>query len=103
MKKFLIAVICIIPVIVVLALSVTSSLILSATSPNASDLIIKNSSNVELDSDEVVDIDVAETDEFLVIEILPSFVRDKEIVYEDASEEGMSGRVELEKRDAARL
>ena len=101
MKKFLIAVICIIPVIVVLALSVTSSLILSATSPNASDLIIKNSSNVELGSDEVVDIDVAETDEFLVIEILPSFVRDKEIVYEDASEEGMSGRVELEKRDGS--
>ena len=101
MKKFLIAVICIIPVVVVLALSVTGTLILSATSPNPSDMEIKNSENVELEDGALVEIDVNDADDFLIIDVLPSFVQDKEIAYEDSSEEGMTGKVELVKRDGS--
>lgn len=101
MKKFLIAVICIIPVIVVLALSVTGNLILSATSPNPSDMVIKDSTNQELEDGALVEVDINETEEFLIIEILPSFVRDKEVVCEDSSEEGMTGEVELVKREGS--
>ena len=76
-------------------------MILSATSPNPSDMVIKNSENVELEDGALVEIDVNDADDFLIIDVLPSFVQDKEIVYEDSSEEGMTGKVELVKRDGS--
>ena len=57
MKKFLIAVICIIPIVVVLALSVTSNIILLTTPVNPESIVVKNSRNEVIEPGELITID----------------------------------------------
>lgn len=96
MKKFLIGVILIIPIIVVLALDVTGTIIQNTTPVNPTEIVIKNSDNVELERGDVVKIDINTTDEFIIIDVLPGITKDKTIEYE-IDEDAGAGRVTLER------
>lgn len=96
MKKFLIGVIFIIPIVVVLALNATGAIIQSTTPVNPTDMVVKNSDNEELGKGDVVKVDINTTDEFIIVEILPGITRDKSIEFESDEDAG-SGRVRLER------
>ena len=93
MKKFLIAVICIIPIVAVLALSVTSNIILLTTPVNPESIVVKNSRNEEIAAGELITVDI-NTEDFLIIEVYPSMTPDKSILQERDEGAG-SGSVEL--------
>ena len=92
MKKFLIAVICIIPIIVVLALSATSDIILRFAPVNPESIVVKDSSNREIEEGSLI---MASTDsnDYLIIEIYPAITPDKSITYEQV--EGSTASIEL--------
>ena len=99
MKKFLIGVIFLIPIVVVVALSATGTIIGLTTSPNPSDIIIKNSENEVITKDsKPIRVDYRDDSDFLIIDVLPAIVKEenKEIEYE-ADEEAGEGKVELER------
>ncbi|MFA5449070.1 MAG: Ig-like domain-containing protein [Clostridia bacterium] len=81
MKKFLIAVICFIPIVVVLALSTASRIIISAGPVNARSISIRGSNNQELDLNEVITMNVEDTKEFVIVELFPT-ITDQKIIYE---------------------
>ena len=92
MKKFLIAVICIIPVIVILALSATSDIILNFAPVNPESIVVKDSSYVEISTDTLI-MASTDTGDFLIIEIYPSITPDKSIIYEQV--EGTTASIDL--------
>ena len=96
MKKFLIAIIFIIPIVVVLALSVTSTIIVMTTPVNPTGMELRDSSNNVLERDDIVKVDIRDTEEFIIVNILPTMTPSKEITYERDEEAG-DGVVELEK------
>ena len=100
MKKFLIGVIFIIPIVVVIALSVTGSIISLTTPVNPTEIVIKNSDNVEIARDEVIKIDSRNFDEFIIIDVLPSITQDKTIEFEVVEDAG-DGQIELEQMGAS--
>lgn len=93
MKKFLIAVICIIPIIVVLALSATSDIILNFAPVNPESIVVKDSSNNEIDTDALI-MASTDTNDFLIIDIYPTITPDKSITYEQVG--GGTASIELE-------
>ncbi len=95
MKKFLVGVIFLIPIVVVIALSATGAIISLTTPVNPSELIIKDSNNIELDKNSIVKIDSKDFDEFIIIDVLPAITQDKTVVYERVDEAG-GGEVILE-------
>ena len=95
MKKFLIAVICIIPIIVVLALSATSDIILNFAPVNPESIVVKDSSNNEIDTDALI-MASTDTNDFLIIDIYPTITPDKSITYEQVG--GGTASVELEQQ-----
>ncbi len=95
MKKFLIGVIFLIPIVVVIALSATGAIISLTTPVNPSDIVIKNSDNEEIDRNDIIKIDSKNFDEFIIIDVLPAITQDKAITYERVEEAG-SGEIELE-------
>lgn len=96
MKKFLVGVIFIIPIVVVIALSATGAIISLTTPVNPSEMIIRNSDNEELDKNAIVKIDSKNYEEFIIIDVLPSITQDKSVTYEIVEEAG-EGEVELER------
>ncbi len=95
MKKFLIGVIFIIPIVVVIALSATGAIIGMATPVNPEDMVIKDSNNVEIDKNAIIKIDSKNFDEFLIIDVLPQITQNKVVTYERIEEAG-DGEVYLE-------
>ncbi|MBQ8178419.1 MAG: Ig-like domain-containing protein [Clostridia bacterium] len=95
MKKFLIGVIFLIPIVVVIALSATGAIISLTTPVNPSDMVIKNSDNEEIDRNAIIKIDSRNFDEFIIIDVLPAITQDKAITYERVDEAG-NGEIELE-------
>jgi uncharacterized membrane protein len=57
MKKFLIGVIFLIPIVVVIALSATGAIIGMTTPVNPQGIVVKNSDNEEIERGEVIKID----------------------------------------------
>ena len=96
MKKFLIGVIFLIPIVVVVALSATGAIISLTTPVNPADMVIKNSDNVEIERGVPIKVDSKNFDEFIIIDVLPAITQDKAITYEIVEEAG-DGRVELER------
>ena len=96
MKKFLIAIIFVIPIVVVLALSVTSTIIVMTTPVNPTGIELRDSSNNILERGDIVKVDIRDTEEFIIVNILPNMTPSKEITYERDEEAG-DGVVELEK------
>ena len=78
MKKFLIGVIFIIPIVVVIALSATGAIISLTTPVNPSEMVIKNSDNVEIDRNTVIKVDSKNFDEFIIIDVLPAITQNNE-------------------------
>ena len=95
MKKFLIGVIFIIPIVVVVALSATGAIISLTTPVNPAEMVIKNSDNVEIDRNTIIKVDSRNYDEFIIIDVLPNIAQDKAIEYERVEEAGQ-GEIELE-------
>ena len=96
MKKFLVGVIFLIPIVVVIALSATGAIISLTTPVNPTDMIIKDSDNVELDKNAIIKIDSKNFEEFIIIDVLPAITQDKAINYEIIEEAG-EGEVALER------
>ena len=88
MKKFLIGVIFIIPIVVVVALSATGAIISLTTPVNPAEMVIKNSDNVEIDRNTIIKVDSRNYDEFIIIDVLPNIAQDKAIEYERVEEAG---------------
>ena len=95
MKKFLIGVIFLIPIVVVIALSATGAIISLTTPVNPTDIVIRNSDNVEITRDDIVKIDSKNFEEFIIIDVLPGITQNKAIEYERVEEIG-NGEIELE-------
>ena len=113
MKKFMLAVICIIPVIVVLALSVTGEIILSVTAQNPTGLTVTYSdgrliaeyrahestdvTSAGTPASDIVEIDLKAEGEYLLINVLPGVVLNKNITWKLTEEEGQEGQIALER------
>ncbi len=95
MKKFLIGVIFLIPIVVVIALSATGAIIGLTTPVNPQDIVIKNSDNVEIGRENIIKIDSRDFSEFIIIDVLPQITQNKGIIYERVEEAG-EGEIELE-------
>ena len=95
MKKFLVGVIFLIPIVVVIALSATGAIISLTTPVNPSEIVIKDGDNVELDKNTIIKVDSRNYDEFIIIDVLPAITQDKAIIYERVAEAG-EGEVILE-------
>lgn len=96
MKKFLIGVILIIPVIVVLALNATGVIISNTTPVNPTGVVVRNSDNEELGKGDFVKVDIDETEEFIIVDVLPGITQDKGITYEKDTDAG-EGEIRLER------
>lgn len=100
MKKFLIGVIFLIPIVVVIALSATGAIISLTTPVNPADIVIRNSDNEEIGRNTIIKVDSRNFDEFIIIDVLPAITQDKAIEYERVEEAG-EGVVELEQIGAS--
>lgn len=96
MKKFLIGIILIIPIIVVLALNATGAIISNTTPVNPSGVVVRNSENEELGKGDYIKVDIDNTNEFIVVDVLPTITQNKEISYERDEDAG-EGEIRLEK------
>lgn len=96
MKKFLIGIILIIPIIVVLALNATGAIISNTTPVNPSGVVVRNSENEELGKGDYIKVDIDNKNEFIVVDVLPTITKNKEISYERDEDAG-EGEIKLEK------
>lgn len=96
MKKFLIGIILIIPIIVVLALNATGAIISNTTPVNPSEVVVRNSENEELGKGDYIKVDIDNANEFIVVDVLPTITQNKEISYERDEDAG-EGEIKLEK------
>lgn len=94
MKKFLIGIILLIPVIVVITLSATSSIIASSVTVMPKYIQIKNSDNTETDSSPIT-VDINEKDAFIIINVYPEIVADDNINYTFDDIENATGNLDL--------
>ncbi len=95
MKKFLMAIIMLIPVVVVLALSATGSIIAAAKDVNATSIEVRNQDNQSITSNSTMSMDI--TDEYMVvyIDVLPTITYDDSITYEMSTDESYTGEVKV--------
>lgn len=98
MKKFLLGVVFIIPIIVMIAISAATSIIATAASPIPSAIVIGNEEGIVLEDGAVVELELTDTERYITIEIFPVFVQDDSVEYTFDEESG-DGRVLLERVD----
>ncbi len=96
MKKFLVGIIFIIPIIVVLALNATGAIIQRTTPVNPTGLDVRDSGNSEIGKGDVIKVDINDTNEFIIVEVLPTIAKNREISYERDEDAG-DGEVKLER------
>lgn len=94
MKKFLVIVIFLIPIIVVFALSATSTILSLATPDNPTDIQIRDSFNKVVDRDAVIDLDFKSEDEYIMVDVLPLMTKEDGI-NEPEADENNTGEVKL--------
>lgn len=97
MKKFLLGVIFIIPIVVMVAISAATSIIAIATSPLPEILNIYDDNGIELQDREAIELEITDTQRYITIEVLPVLVQDDSIDY-TLEEDSGEGRLDL-KRD----
>lgn len=100
MKKFIIGVVFIIPILVVLAISATGQLIAGAKHVNATTLSIRNEFNEEIDNSKPLIIDMADDYAVIYIDVLPAITYDKSLVTELIEDDSHKGEVKLNKDSA---
>lgn len=97
MKKFLIFIIILIPIIVTVALTATGKAISMVTPDNPFGIEIRNSDNKVIEKDDVIHIDMKDEDEFIIVDVLPLMTKNGDINAPEV-EEGSVGDVALERR-----
>lgn len=96
MKKFLMAVLFLIPVVVVIALNATGQIIALTTPVNPSSIEIRDSSNQKMDKNSIVTVDINDTEEFIIIDVLPAIAKNRTINEPERDEEAGEGEVKIE-------
>jgi len=94
MKKFLLGVIFIIPIIVMVAISAAATIIATATSPLPAEIHLFDDSGVLLLDGDIIELELTDTTRYLTAEILPMLVKDDSIDFEMDTESG-DGRLHL--------
>lgn len=94
MKKFLMGIIFLIPILVVFAISATGTIISNTQTVYPTTINIKDSDNKPIESELVIDDSASDT--FINIEILPNIAFSKEITYKMDDISGYTGEIKLE-------
>ncbi len=97
MKKFLIVVICLIPIILILALNGASTIVSINTPDNPTEIEIRNSHNVIVKDNEILELDLIR-DDFIIINIFPEITKNKNINKPEVTANSI-GEVELKRID----
>lgn len=79
MKKFLIVVICFIPLVLVLALNGAAKAVAIRTPDNPNIIEIRNEQNRIIKEDDVITLDLFDLEKFIIIKILPEMTKNKNI------------------------
>lgn len=98
MKKFLLIVIILIPIIVTVALNATGRLISMITPDNPTGIEIRSSLNQVIEKDDVIRVDIKDTSEFIMVDILPLMTKEDGI-NEPEKEENNVGDVDLVRQE----
>lgn len=94
MKKFLVIVIFFIPIIVVFALSATSTILSISTPDNPTGIQIRDSFNKVVDRDAVIDLDFKSLNEYIMVDVLPLMTKEDGINEPEAAENN-TGEIKL--------
>lgn len=96
MKKFLLIVIILIPIIVTVALNATGRFISIITPDNPTDIEIRSSLNEVIGKDDVIGVDINDVGEFIMVDVLPLMTKEDGI-NEPEKDENSVGDIELER------
>jgi len=97
MKKFLIFMIILIPIIVTMALTATSRVIAITTPDNPFGIEIRDSNNKVIDKNDIINIDINDLNAFIIVDVLPLMTKNSNINPPEI-EEGSIGDVEIVRR-----
>ncbi|MDD3947547.1 MAG: hypothetical protein PHI19_06880, partial [Clostridia bacterium] len=98
MKKFLLGVVFIIPIIVMIAITAATSIIAVATSPLPDEIVIYDDAGRLLQNGDTVELEITEEERYINIEVLPSLIQDDSIECLIDEESG-NGRLQLIRAD----
>ena len=98
MKKFLIFIIILIPIIVTVALTATSRVISIVTPDNPFGIEIRDSDNKVIGRDDIINVDINDLDAFIIVDVLPLMTKNANINPPEI-EEGSIGDVEISQRE----
>ncbi|MGI6137200.1 MAG: hypothetical protein ACOYEE_05280, partial [Christensenellales bacterium] len=98
MKKFLIFIIILIPIIVTVALTATSRVISIVTPDNPFGIEIRDSDNKVIGRDDIINVDINDLDAFIIVDVLPLMTKNGSINPPEI-EEGAVGDVEISQRE----
>lgn len=97
MKKFLIFIIILIPIIVTVALTATSRVISIVTPDNPFGIEIRDSDNKVIGRDDIINVDINDLDAFIIVDVLPLMTKNGSINPPEI-EESAVGDVEITQR-----
>jgi hypothetical protein len=98
MKKFLVAILILIPAVVVLALSATGQIIKVAIKVEARDIIIKDNKNKELDLEDTYFLDLIKQNYLeIMVQVIPSISYNLNVIFRPT--EDSEGEVRIEKQE----
>lgn len=99
MKKFIICILFLIPVIIVMAIVASGAIVtLSGTPVNPSDMSVKNNANEVLSSSDILHVDYNGDGEIIIIDVFPTITQNKEVEFEKVASAG-AGAVKFTRID----
>ncbi len=97
MKKFLLAIIMLIPVVVVVALGATGSIIASAKDVNATSIEVRDENNEVVANNSQLNMSISGDGITVFITVLPTITYDDSITYEMSSDSNYTGKVKMQR------
>lgn len=98
MKKFLLGIVFIIPIIVMIAITAATSIIATVTSPLPDEILLYNMEGVLLKDGDIVELEITDEDSYVIAEILPVLVKDDSVDF-TLDEESGDGRLSFVRRE----
>lgn len=95
MKKFLIGIVLLIPIIVVMAITATGTIIAASEPQYPKSIVLKDDKNYELGDNPAIEMDLKGEPVYILIDIYPTIAYDRTAVAEIDEIEGNTGEVEL--------
>ncbi len=95
MKKFLMAVLLCIPIVVVLSLSATGTIIAAAKDVNATALLVRDADYNEMATNSTIYMDISDSYTTIYIDVLPNITYDDSVTYEMSADESFVGEVSM--------